>query len=317
MHGNGLSSILPGRKPYKVLVVGGSYAGLSTTLNLLDLCHGKPTRFSLAASPDLRASNERIPVQITLVDERDGYYHLIGSPLAFASRDYAAKAWTRFQDIPALQTPEVRCVQGRVTSIDCQGKTATILETGTNRQIDEEYDYFVAASGLARNWPSAPQSLTREEYLQETRKHIKYLENAHDKIVVIGGGAVGIEMAAELKLAQPEKDVVLIHSRSKLLSSEPLPDEYRDNVLSLLHDSGVETIMSSRVVNILPTELKGGCAPSTVVELDDGRNIKASYVINAVSRYRPTSSYLPPSAISKDGYVRITPAYDVSTWPLI
>lgn len=116
-------------------------------------------------------------------------------------------------------------------------------------------------------------------------------------------------MAAELKIAQPDKDVVLVHSRSKLLTSEPLPDDYRDNVLSLLHETGVETIMNSRVTEITPSEPRSGFAPSTILKLDDGRTIKASHVISAISKYRPTSSYLPREAVDEEGYVKITPLY--------
>ncbi|KMU77348.1 hypothetical protein CISG_06389 [Coccidioides immitis RMSCC 3703] len=313
MHTSARSPIASSRTPYRVLVAGGSYAGLSATLNLLDLCHGNPTRFSAARSPEVAtSSNERLPVQITIVDERDGYYHLIGAPLVFASQDYALKAWKKFQDIPALQTPEVKCVQGRVIAVDPESKTATVLEAATNNEVEEKYDYFVAATGLSRSWPSAPQSLTREEYLLETRKHIKLLENAREKIVIIGGGAVGVEMAAELKLAQPDKCVTLIHSRPKLLSSEPLPDDYRDNVFSLLQESGVETIMNSRVQEIAP-EMRSGFAPSTTLKLEDGRTIKASHVVSAISRYRPTSSYLPSEAVNEDGYVKITPRLNLAT----
>ena len=63
MHANGIA-------PYKVLVIGGSYGGLAATLNLLDLCHGRPCRFSGESESSER---EKIPVQITIVDERDGY----------------------------------------------------------------------------------------------------------------------------------------------------------------------------------------------------------------------------------------------------
>ena len=114
--------------------------------------------------------------------------HLIGSPLAFASRDYAAKAWRKFADIPALQTPQVRCVQGSCTAVDPQRKQATIRETGTDRQFELAYDYLIAASGLRRVWPTVPQALRREEYLSEVTAHIQRTENAQDGVVVIGGG---------------------------------------------------------------------------------------------------------------------------------
>lgn len=59
--------------PFKVLVIGGSYAGLAATVNLLDLCHGRPPRFNRDVLPDVAATGQKVPLQITIVDERDGY----------------------------------------------------------------------------------------------------------------------------------------------------------------------------------------------------------------------------------------------------
>ena len=55
---------------FRVLIIGGSYGGLAAALNLLDLCQGNPARFK----PDeLSSSQATVQVQITIVDERDGY----------------------------------------------------------------------------------------------------------------------------------------------------------------------------------------------------------------------------------------------------
>lgn len=60
----------------KVLVIGASYGGLAAALNLLDLCCGKPARFD-GESKELAASKRTIiPIQIKVVDERDGYCKL-------------------------------------------------------------------------------------------------------------------------------------------------------------------------------------------------------------------------------------------------
>lgn len=58
-------------RPFKVLIAGGSYAGLGTALNLLDLCSGRFPRFAynVEGEPDAR----KVAVEITIVDERDGY----------------------------------------------------------------------------------------------------------------------------------------------------------------------------------------------------------------------------------------------------
>jgi hypothetical protein len=55
----------------KVLVIGGSYAGLAATITLLDLCRGRTSTGSIP--PDGIDSKLKTPVQIKLVDERDGF----------------------------------------------------------------------------------------------------------------------------------------------------------------------------------------------------------------------------------------------------
>lgn len=63
--------------PFKVLVVGGSYGGLSVALNLQDLCRGKAPR--CGPTPDKDQDDLKIPhipIHITIVDERDGFCKL-------------------------------------------------------------------------------------------------------------------------------------------------------------------------------------------------------------------------------------------------
>ena len=59
-------------KTVRVLIAGGSYAGISAAVNLLDLCHGKAARLAPDKVPSEKALLG-VPVKITIVDERDGY----------------------------------------------------------------------------------------------------------------------------------------------------------------------------------------------------------------------------------------------------
>ena len=56
--------------PYRALVLGGSYAGLSAALNITDLCDCRPARCGRGDEPP---TTEKISVDVTIVDERDGY----------------------------------------------------------------------------------------------------------------------------------------------------------------------------------------------------------------------------------------------------
>ncbi|GAM33584.1 hypothetical protein TCE0_011r00590 [Talaromyces pinophilus] len=322
-----MSSLSIAQKATRVLVAGGSYAGLSVTLNLLDLCNGLSPRFSGTNTPVDRS--QQSPIEVTIVDERDGFYHLIGTPLAYASKEYAKKSWIRFQDIPALQTPSVKIVHASITQLNCEEKFATVRAIDTKQNIKIPYDYFVAASGLRRTKPSAPVALTRKEYLEDALEHIRLAEGAKEGVVVIGAGAVGIEIAAELKMLHPHLKVTLVHSRQRILSSEDLSDEFKDLALNLVHEAGVETILGARVKETI--ENSDSNSTTYEVVLSDGRRVQASFVINAISKFHPTATYLPPTAVDEEGYVKIesstafiegTPnatshyaAGDIARWP--
>ena len=237
--------------------------------------------------------------------------------------EYASKVWVPFSDIPALQTPQVQFVHGRASKVDCQAKEAVIDDGEEPRII--KYDYLIAVTGLRRAYPTVPQSLRRKHLLQEVGSHLGGMEDAGHGVVVIGGGksiiylyrcgcvltsvlvpgAVGIEMAAELKCTRPEITVTLVHSRPKLLSAEPLPDELRDCALDLVRDAGVQTIMDARVTEI---EEKSDDDGTYRLSLSNGGKIDASMVINAVSKFVPTGGeYLPKELLDEQGYVRIKP----------
>lgn len=293
-------------EPKRILIVGASYAGLAAATNLIDLSEGRPQRFY----PSEPAPFTRFPVEITIVDERDGYYHVIGSPLALVSSSFAERSWTRFEDVPGLQHPCVKFVHGSVIKVDAETKTAKVSPHGSEGKdeavFELQYDYLLAASGLRRVAPVVPASLTREDYLLETEKHIDRVKDATKKwgVVVIGGGAVGIEMAAELKLVYPDLNVRLIHSRDRLLSSEPLPDHFKDETLRLLRSVGVEVLTGKRVNHISEPDATDGTITLT---LSNGEDINTSFVIHAISHATPTSGYLPDSVLDEERYVKIQP----------
>lgn len=226
--------------------------------------------------------------------------------MALADSAYAKKAWVQFQDIPALQLPNVQFVHGSVSSVDCHAKTATVVDNITKEATTHQYDYFVTATGLRRVWPVVPQSLTRKQYLLETGAQINAIDGAKDGILIVGGGAVGIEMAAELKHVKPHLKVTLAHSRDKLLSSEPLPDECKDVALELVKETGVEVLMNHRLASSTKVESADGSSKYEV-EFTNGHKMVASTVVMALSNSVSTASYLPSSAIDSEGLVKILP----------
>ena len=240
--------------------------------------------------------------------------HLIGSPKALACEKFAPKAWTRFADIPALKAPNMEFVRGSVTSVDPERKVAQILELQSQQTRHEQYDYLIAASGLRRVFPTVPQSLCRDDFLNEAKLHRKNVQDAQEGVVVIGGGAVGVEMATEIKELNPNQKVTLVHSRDRLLSAEPLPDDFKDRVCDILRETGIEVILGQRVIDHKAVETNDE-RRTWHLTLADGTQLKAGHILSAISKCVPTSTYLPQDALDQEGYVHIHPTY--ATLPLL
>jgi len=113
-------------------------------------------------------------------------------------------------------------------------------------------------------------------------------------------------MAAEVKLMYPDQTVTLIHSRDKILSSEPLPDFFKEKSLVELKETGVEVVLSKRVNEINPVEGSHGRIEYSLT-LSDGATLQAGHVISAISKSIPSSSFLPKNALDAEGLVKITP----------
>lgn len=126
---------------------------------------------------------------------------------------------------------------------------------------------------------------------------------ARHGVVVVGGGAVGIEMAAELKLVQPDVEITLAHSRDELLSAEALSKECKDAALALTRESGVEVLLNHRLKST--KEVDGGYE----LEFENGHKMLCSDVVMAVSKPVSTATYLPQSALDGDNLVKINPKY--------
>jgi NADH dehydrogenase FAD-containing subunit len=111
-------------------------------------------------------------------------------------------------------------------------------------------------------------------------------------------------MAAETAMVYPNLKTTLIHSRNKLLSSEPLPEEFGDKTLELLREGGVDVILGKRVLSTTPSDQN----PSkTILKLSDNTTMTASHICWAISAPKPTTNYLPSCALNSDSEVTVVP----------
>ncbi|KAJ5758782.1 hypothetical protein N7520_005938 [Penicillium odoratum] len=301
------------RKP-KIAIVGCSYAGMSATLTLTALKDDLSIPFeSWGDYSHLQNAPSVQDFDITIVDERDGFFHSVGAPLAHISPEKTNMMWKVYEGFAELNRPDIEFVQGTVTSINSASQTMQYQNSeGKSEALD--YDYIIISSGLRRPWPVVPRSTQFSSYLSDASTFTQRIVGAQKLgVVVVGGGtnlilgvkgAVGVEFAGKIKTHYPETPVTLVHSRDQLLSREPLPEEFKTRTLELLREQGIEVILNQRAH---VEELPDG---TSYVKFNDGNCLHTAMVITAMASHNPSSEFLPPAilgngGINADSYLRV------------
>jgi apoptosis-inducing factor 2 len=107
-------------------------------------------------------------------------------------------------------------------------------------------------------------------------------------------------MAAYMKVQFPHCNVALIHSRDTLLSSEPLPDEYKAKALDLLLEGGVEVILGHRVLKESDTGLR------KELHLSGGKVVECDKVVYSAVQKGANTEFLglPKNNVDEKGCIR-------------
>eukprot|EP00252_Welwitschia_mirabilis_P022154 TRINITY_DN5910_c0_g1_i2.p1 TRINITY_DN5910_c0_g1~~TRINITY_DN5910_c0_g1_i2.p1 ORF type:complete len:355 (+),score=62.73 TRINITY_DN5910_c0_g1_i2:415-1479(+) len=116
---------------------------------------------------------------------------------------------------------------------------ATDSEVITANGDRYSYDYLVIASGSEFSGPS-----TREERLRQIEAENQKIRNSQT-ILIIGGGPVGVELAAEIKVDYPEKKVIIVHSGSRLI--EFLGQKASQKALDWLTAKNIDVHLNERI----------------------------------------------------------------------
>ncbi|MFB8754438.1 NAD(P)/FAD-dependent oxidoreductase [Streptomyces nigra] len=168
----------------RVVIVGGGYAGVR-----------------LARELDADAD-------VTLIDLKESFFHRVASLRASADADWTYAPFIPYDSLLA----NGRVVRNKAVGIDVELRRI-LLATGHR----VPYDVLVIATGADYQEPARFTGHTVAEAAASFRGHQRRIADARS-LLVIGGGPSGVELAAELRLANPGATVTLAHSGRKLLS---------------------------------------------------------------------------------------------------
>jgi NAD(P)H-nitrite reductase large subunit len=175
-----------------------------------------------------------------------------------------------------------------------------------------DYAYLAIATGSSQPLPVQVVSTERSDAcheLQGVQQSIK----ASKKIAIVGGGAVGVELASDIKDFYPDKEVTLIHSRDQLLSH--FGKRLQEYTLTVLRDElKVRVLLNERPK--MPTA--GSFARSASLTFSNKREEQFDLIVSKLSpiRFLPLSYSVCLSAIL-DWLHRPAAKLILSQWSLL
>jgi len=176
----------------KVVVVGGSFAGLATVRHLVDECD--------VCVIEPRDYFEYTPGACHLLSGSGSYSDLL-SPLS-----QVARGATHERGYFVGVKPDAKKVVVR------RGESSTLHEI--------PFDALVLCSGLPYQAPIRAAASSFTERIEEIERYKSRVEGSKN-IVIVGGGLVGVELAAEFAVRLKHKPKISIISRSSLLLTLP------------------------------------------------------------------------------------------------
>jgi NADH dehydrogenase FAD-containing subunit len=173
------------------------------------------------------------------------------------------------------------------------------------------FDYIVLATGTRLSKPAAmddDDKLSSVGYLQKHQAGVKRSES----ILIVGGGAVGVQMATDLKEYYPEKEVTVVQSRARVMPN--FHSALHDLIQRRFDELGVWLITGSRVT--IQSDGFPSDGSSFDVQLTNGNTESTQFVILATGQ-TPNNQLLADldkphpegeSIVNPDnGFIRIRP----------
>ncbi|KAK9388420.1 hypothetical protein V1515DRAFT_614984 [Lipomyces mesembrius] len=235
-------------------------------------------------------------MHITLIEARDDFVY---SPLNVRNCiEDVSDVFIKPYDRLFLKKPKLgRVICGLAVGVD-QERKVVLLQNGA----EVNYDILVLATGTSFEDPNNLPRSNHSEVLSYFAEKRELIEKSYN-ILIIGGGATGAELAAEIAdRYRSKKKVTLIHSR-ELPLTEVHSETLRQKVLTYLLQSRVTVHLKAR-----GTDNKDGTV--TMVKAGRGQEkptteaLKADLVFHTMA-HRPATDGFPESWKDDRGHVRV------------
>lgn len=196
----------------------------------------------------------------------------------------------------------VRTVQARLTGVDLAARVVH-AERPDGTPVSEPYDALVISTGVSNGFWRRPHLQSQADVAAAIRADHERLAAANS-VIVIGGGAAAVSVAANVAARWPGKKVDLYYPGERPLA-EHHPRTW-DHLRSRLNRLGVGLHPGHRAQ--IPEGFAADAITGGTVRMSTGQaDVSADAVVWAIGKVRPNTDWLPPELLDDDGFVKVTP----------
>lgn len=236
--------------------------------------------------------------KVTLVDPKDSMVHYVAALRSSVMPDYAEKMFIPYQKVLGDSF-----VRGKVETVNLENKEVK-LSNGNKISFTK----LVIAVGGSSPFPgkiiSRNEKCSKEDGCKIYSDFFKQIEVSKD-VLIVGGGAVGIEMAGEIRNEFSQKNITVINSRSYVVTNR-CSEEFQTKVNQALSDRKIKLILEDKVINM--DELKlNTCEKSQIAKTEKGLELEVDLIIPCIGNTLNTQFLQPVlgSSISKNGIISV------------
>lgn len=260
----------------KVVVIGGGYGGVTVAKGLDPIA------------------------DVTLIEQKDQFVHH-----AAALRAAVDDVWEHTIFMPySYLLQRGRVITGTVSRVD--GNKVFIFG-----QDPIEADYIVFATGSTYPFPAKHTT----SHATVAKSRIDQLHNnleAANKVILLGAGTVGLELAGELAHSFPHLKIEIIEKEDTILPTPGYTEEFRDEVRKQVKDLGI-TVRTGSPLAYLPSTAIGELG-HFVVHTEQGDPVEGDLWFQCYGS-QPASGFLfntdYEGILNTDGTIKVRPTLQV------
>lgn len=261
----------------RVIVVGGGYSGTAIA-KLLDQ-----------------------EFDVTLIEKQETFFHNVGALRAAVNPSWLEKIFIPYDGLLKRGT----ILHNRVIEV-----TPNKVHLDNGEILT--FDYLILATGSSYPFP-AKMSSDNVESSKANILHFNEIIRAAQRVLIVGGGPVGVEFAGEIASKYPRKTVTLVHT-GKTLIGEPFNPKLGRKLLDSLQAKGVQVILEERV--LLNEQKPENLIQTQTYTTDKGTVIEADLLLICYGA-RVNNNYLLAhfaEQLDGQGRIKVTPQMQVEEY---